>query len=71
MESVKITISKELFEKLFNNESIKSGEYELHNVDILDYDYSYNEQWQELKRESTKAYKKLKELEFKIRNNER
>jgi hypothetical protein len=38
------------------------------NVDVPDYDYSSDTQWQELKKASDKAYKALKVREFEIRN---
>lgn len=69
MEIIKISISKELFEKLFKAGHIKSGEYELDKVYDSDFDYSDSEQWQELKRESTKIYKKLKNFEYDLRHN--
>jgi len=37
-------------------------------VDDPDYDYSENESWQQLKKESNKAFKLLKQHEFKMRN---
>ena len=57
-----------LFQTLFKDGHIKSGEYELHDILIPDFDYSDNEKWQQAKKESTKAYKELKKLEFDIRN---
>jgi len=57
-ESIYLSIPSEIREDI----SIKTREPK-------DYDYSTNEKWQEMKRESTKAYKKLKELEYKIRFN--
>jgi len=41
---------------------------EIVNVEPKDFDYSDSEDWKEAKSRSTKAYKKLKEIEFKIRN---
>jgi len=38
-------------------------------VDVENYDYSDDEVWKSLKKESTKSYKKLKEREFNLRNN--
>lgn len=69
MEIIKISISKELFENLFIAGHIKSGEYQLEKVDDSNFDYSDSDQWQELKRESTKIYKKLKNFEYDLRHN--
>ena len=41
---------------------------EVKKVEPDEYDYSDDEKWQLLKKESTKAYIKLKEREFKIRH---
>ncbi len=43
---------------------------EIKTIDVDDFDYSQDELWQLLKKESTKAYKKLKDREFKLRHNE-
>ncbi len=69
-EFIKITIHKSLFEKLFKDGTIKSGDYELHDIIIPDFDYSENEKWIEAKSKSRKAYKELKKLEYEIRNHE-
>jgi hypothetical protein len=69
MEIVKISISKELFEKLFTEGHIKSGEYELIEVTEPNFDYGMDEKWTEAKSASIKAYKKLKEIEFNLRHN--
>lgn len=70
-EFIKITIRVKLFESLFKDGHIKSGEYELHDITIPDYDYSEDENWQKVRSLSLKSYKTLKEIEFKIRNNEK
>jgi len=46
---------------------VAGRDYKVKSVDVPDYDYSRNEQWQLQKRKSAKEYKKLKEIEFKIR----
>ena len=43
-------------------------EYKVKKVDVPDYDYSTSLQWKEQKSISVKAYKKLKKIEFDIRN---
>ncbi len=68
MEVVKLKMDEAIFVDL-----IKSGQLQFRDVEVIqiepnDYDYSDNEKWVEAKSASTKAYKKLKEIEFKIRN---
>tara|TARA_R110000772_G_scaffold208280_1_gene318736 strand:+ start:527 stop:715 length:189 start_codon:yes stop_codon:yes gene_type:complete len=41
---------------------------DIQNIEPDTFDYSSDEIWVELKKESTKAYKKLKEREFIIRH---
>ena len=38
-------------------------------VEVTNIDYSKNELWQSLKKESVKAYKKLKDREYDLRMN--
>lgn len=68
-EYIKLTMKASLFQTLFKDGHIKSGEYELHDIIIPEFDYSDSEKWQQAKKESTKAYKALKQLEFNLRNN--
>lgn len=68
MEVIKLSMSKELFGKLFRAGHIKSGDYEMHKIDEPDFDYSNDEQWKQAKSQSIKAYKKLKEIEFNLRH---
>lgn len=56
MESVYQNIKPELREQI---ESV---------VIEPEFDYSNDEGWNELRRESSKAYRKLKEYEYKLRN---
>jgi len=58
---------------LIFNDLIKSGHLQMNDVDIQqiepnDFDYSFDTKWQEAKKASSKAFKKLKEIEFKLRN---
>lgn len=66
MEIVKCEIPKEIYALIppILRESIN-----VKDVDVDDYDYSDDETWQLLKKESRKAYTKLKEREFNLRNN--
>ena len=68
MQAIKITISLELFEKLYKAGHIKSGEYLLDKIDDPDFDYSDDEQWVQAKANSSKEYKKLKEIEYNLRH---
>lgn len=68
MDIVKLKISTPIF-----NELIRSGHLNINDVDIQqiepkDFDYSFDTKWQELKKESTKVFKKLKKREFDLRN---
>ena len=66
MEIVKCEIPKDVYAKIAVDlrESIN-----VKDVDVDEYDYSDDEKWQMLKKESRRAYVKLKEREFKLRNN--
>lgn len=43
-------------------------QFSIVNVEPKDYDYSNSEEWKLAKSESTKAFKRLKKIEFNIRN---
>lgn len=66
MEIVKAKMSKELY---FSLPQDVRDQIDIRDVVPEEYDYSDNELWQIAKKESTKAYKKLKEIEFNIRFN--
>ena len=68
MEIVKLKIDALVFKDL-----IKSGHLNINDVDIQqiepnDFDYSNDTKWQEARKVSIKAFKKQKEIEFKLRN---
>lgn len=67
MEVVKLKISKEKLTELCLAKYLQPSEFELIGVDVKDYDYSSSEEWKAQKSISDKAYKKLKEIEFYIR----
>lgn len=67
MEVCKIKISKDLLQILVDSGAITTNDFELVGVDENAFDYSDNEVWKAAKDKSTKAYVKLKEVEFKIR----
>lgn len=66
-EICKILIDKETLQMLVDSGAITTDEFTLVGVDENAIDYTSNEVWKALKAKSTKAYKDLKELEFKIR----
>ena len=68
MQAIKITISLELFERLYKAGHIKTGDYLLDKIDDPDFDYSDDEHWNTAKSNSNKAYKKLKEIEYNLRH---
>lgn len=68
MEIVKLKIDALIFQDL-----IKSGHLNINDVDVQqiepnDFDYSFSTKWQEAKKASLKAFKKLKEIEYKLRH---
>ena len=65
-EIVKCEIPKEIYEMIPRELRLVIN---VKDVDVDDYDYSDDETWQLLKKESRKAYTKLKEREFNLRNN--
>ncbi len=67
MEICKIKISKELLQILVDSNAITTNDFELIGVDESSFDYSENPIWKAAKDESTKAYRNLKQIEFKIR----
>ena len=42
---------------------------EVQNIEPDDFDYSNDSIWLELKKESSRAYKKLKDRQYKLRHN--
>ncbi len=67
MEICKIKISKDFLQMLVDSNAITTEDFELVGVDENAFDYSENEHWKAAKEKSTKAYKHLKEIEFKLR----
>ena len=55
-------------ETLKNSGLRPNVDYTVKSVDVPDFDYSKSPQWLSQKSISMKEYKKLKEIEFKIRN---
>ena len=53
-----------------NSNAITTDDFELIGVDENSFDYSDSEIWKAQKSKSDKEFKKLKEVEFKIRNPE-
>ena len=68
MEICTINISKVLLQVLVDSEAIKTDDFTVKYVDDNSFDYSANEAWKAQKKKSDKEFKKLKEIEFNIRN---
>jgi len=58
-------MSQEVYEQIPNELRML---IDIQNIEPETFDYSSDEIWLQLKKESTKAYKKLKEREFVIRH---
>lgn len=56
------------YETLKNSSLRPNIDYKVKSVDVPNYDYSKNPAWVAQKAKSVKEYKKLKEIEFNIRN---
>jgi|OM-RGC.v1.035309258 hypothetical protein len=65
MNQVKSLMPQKVYEQIPNElrELI-----DIQNIEPNEFDYSSDEIWLELKKESTRAYKKLKEREYLIRH---
>lgn len=68
MELTTIEIDKEKLQFLLDNGVLTEQDFMVKKVEVPLYDYSKNEQWVLLSKESKKIYKELKALEFSIRN---
>ncbi len=68
MEIVKILIPKEKLQLLVDSDAITTNDFELVSVEAS-FDYTNSELWQAQKAKSSKEYKKLKKIEFDLRNN--
>ena len=64
-----ITIELEL-NKLKESGLIVGEDYKMVKVDVPDWEYEKNMLWVEQKKKSVKEYKKLKKIEFDLRNNQ-
>lgn len=65
-EIVRIDISKEELNDICR--FYRPINYKLIKVEVPDFDYSTSEEWKAAKKESDKSYKRLKEIEFKLRH---
>lgn len=68
MEVCTIKISKELLQTLVDSDAITTDSFTVKHVDVNSFDYSTNEAWKAQKKKSDKEFKKLKAIEFDIRN---
>lgn len=64
MSIVKAEFSKEFYESLTNEQR---NEITVSGSEDKGHDYSYDDIWIDLKYKATRAYKKLKEREFKLK----
>lgn len=69
-EIIILKITKKAFEELYNQSLIdlKSGEFEIKEVEIFQESYPDDKNWIRFKEASIKAFKELKEYEFKLRH---
>lgn len=67
MEVVKIKIPKKTLEILVDSDAITTNDFEVIAVDDNGFVYKNNEAWRYQKNICDKEYKKLKDIEFKIR----
>jgi hypothetical protein len=66
IEKIKLKLPKD---KYFNIPLEIRAYAEIDSVEVEGIDYSHDDTWNELKKQSVKAYKKLKEREFYLRHN--
>ena len=57
-------------EQYYNDldQSVREG-IEIYKVEVTNVDYSHDEKWTALKKESVKKYKQLKDREYDLRHN--
>jgi len=68
-EIINVQFERERFEQLCYMEGLKTNEdYKIKTVDVTDIDYSKYPEWVEQKKVAAREYKKLKDIEFNIRN---
>lgn len=68
MDTITIEIFENVFYRLIESNVLKMSEITLKNKEPKDFDYSFDEKWKEAKKESDKAFRKRKEIEYKIRH---
>ena len=68
-EHIYIEMEVERFRELCYTEGLTDQDYKIKKIDIPDYDYSGSEEWKMQKRKADQEYRKLKEIEFDIRHN--
>jgi hypothetical protein len=67
VEVVTLKLTKQDFEELYNNDSLPY-DYEIKQVEPFDESYPDDPVWLKLKKQSTDAFKLLKEYEFNKRH---
>ena len=68
MEVVKLKIDAVIFKSLIESHVLKISDVEIQQIEPNDFDYSFDSKWLEARKSSIKAYKKQKEIEYKLRN---
>ena len=64
MSVIKAEFSEEFYNSLTNEQR---SEITINSNDVSDVDYTHDDLWIDLKYKATRAYKKLKEREYKLR----
>ena len=67
--TLRIELDKQLYELLVDSNALSADNHKLLLVEQSGHDYSNNEVWKAAKSKSDKAFKQLKEIEFKLRHN--
>lgn len=68
MEIIKLKMDVLIFNGLIKSGHLQMSDVDIQQIEPNDFDYSFDTKWQEARKESSKAFKKLKEIEFKLRN---
>lgn len=67
MEIVKLKMDALVFSDLIKSGHLQMSDVDIQQIEPNDFDYSGDTKWQEAKKASSKAFKKLKEIEYKLR----
>ena len=67
MEVVKLKIDVNILTDLVRFGHLKMSDVEIQQIEPDDFDYSFDTKWLEARKASIKAFKKQKEIEYKLR----